>query len=71
MILEIFGNNLRKYREEAGLTQERLAKKAGYCRKTINYYEKCRRIPDMVFLEDIAAALGKTPVDMITERKET
>ena len=44
--------------------------KAGYNRKTINYYEKGRQIPNLIFLEDMAVALGRTPVEMITERNE-
>lgn len=71
MIQEIFAKNLRQFREATGMSQGQLGKKAGYSRKSINYYENCRRVPDILFLEDIAAALGKAPVEMITERKET
>ena len=69
MITDTFARNLRQFRKEAGLTQGELGMKAGYNRKTINYHEKGRQIPNLIFLEDMAVALGRTPVEMITERK--
>lgn len=71
MITDTFARNLRQFREATGMSQGQLGEKAGYSRKSINYYENCRRVPDILFLEDIATALGKTPAEMITERSGT
>lgn len=40
-------NNLRKYREKHGLTQERLAEKVGVTRQTIISVERGRYTPSL------------------------
>lgn len=50
---------IRKYREEAGITQLELAERANLSRTTIVNYETGRRIPRWDHMEKIAAVLGK------------
>jgi len=53
--------NLKTIREEAGITQQELANKAGLSRNTIVNFEKGRRLPRVDDLKRIATALGVTP----------
>lgn len=51
-------NQLRRFRAEAGLTQEALAEKVGVTRKTINTVENSIFIPSTVLALKLAQALG-------------
>lgn len=57
-IKHIFASRLRELREATGLTQGDLADKLGVSRGSISYYEKCSRVPDIVFLEKAADFFG-------------
>lgn len=50
-------NQLRRYRDKAGLTQQALATKVGVTRKTINTVENSVFIPSTVLALKLAAAL--------------
>jgi transcriptional regulator with XRE-family HTH domain len=58
---QIFMNNMKKYRKEKGLTQERLAELCGTDPAYIGQLETGRRCPSMVYIEKIAAALKIAP----------
>lgn len=45
-LIESFGQQLRKLRKARGLTQLGLARLLGISRKSVNLYEKNKRIPD-------------------------
>ena len=49
-----FAERLKYLRTNAKLTQEQLAEKLGVSRGSISFYEKCDRVPDIVFLERVA-----------------
>lgn len=51
-------NKLRKYRVDAGLTQQDLAEKVGVTRKTINTVENSVFIPSTVLSLKLAQALN-------------
>ena len=54
----LFGNNLRKYRNELGLSQEAFAEKCGLHRTYISAIECYRRSISLENIQRIADALG-------------
>ena len=57
-IAKVFGNNLRKYRNELGLSQEAFAEKCGLHRTYISAIECYRRSISLENIQRIADALG-------------
>ena len=57
-LLRIFSNNLRKYRNSSGLSQEAFANKAGLHRTYISALECGKRSIALDNIEKIADALG-------------
>lgn len=57
-ILQIFGNNVRRYRKEKGLSQEDLAFQAGVHRTYIGMIERAEKNITLINIEKIANALG-------------
>lgn len=57
-IIKIFGNNLRKFRTVAGLSQEAFAEKCGMHRTYISAVECYRRSISLENIQRIADALG-------------
>ena len=57
-IVKVFGNNLRKYRNELGLSQEAFAEKCGLHRTYISAIEGYRRSISLENIQRIADALG-------------
>jgi len=53
-----FAENIRKYRLEAGLTQEALAEKIGISGQAVSKWETAETLPDTALLTDIADALN-------------
>lgn len=62
--------NLRRIREERGLSQRALADRAGVVKSTIYEAEAGRHIPRIQTLEKLADALGVSIVDLLPARKE-
>jgi XRE family transcriptional regulator, regulator of sulfur utilization len=62
-----FGAVLRRRREEAGLSQEALAEKAGLHRNYIGLLERCQRIPSILVVQQIATALGTSMAEFLGE----
>lgn len=56
---------IRKYRHEAGLTQESLAEKVGVSRVYIGYVEQGRNTPTLDVLEKISRALKVKVSDLV------
>ena len=56
--IKTFGDNLKKLRTDAGLTQETLAKRSGMTKQSISRYEKSDREPNIRTAKKIADALG-------------
>ncbi len=54
----ITGEMIKKCREEAFLTQEKLAEKIGVSPKAVSRWETGRGYPDITLLEPLSAALG-------------
>lgn len=57
-ILNIFGDNVRKYRKQLGVSQEGLADKAGLHRTYIGMIERAEKNITLVNMERIANALN-------------
>lgn len=56
---QIISANLKKYREEAGLTQTELGEKIGKAKTTVASWEQGKSLPDPGLLYRIAFYLGK------------
>lgn len=65
MIKSHIGQRIRKYRKEADMTQETLAKFLGVSRPTISSWEIDRTEPSMQDVQKIADALGCAVSDII------
>ena len=56
-IVKVFGENVKKYRVQAGLSQEAFAEKCGLHRTYISAVECCRRSISLENIQRIADAL--------------
>lgn len=61
-------NKIKKIREDVGMTQDELAKKAGISRPFLSNVENGAAVPTVTKAVDIASALGKT-VDEIFSKE--
>ena len=53
------GEVIRKYRKEAGITQEKLAKRLGVTTPAVNKWENNNTQPDIALLSSICTTGGK------------
>jgi len=60
-----FGENLRRCRGTAGLSQERLAERAGLHRTEIGLLERGERVPRIDTLIKVATALDVDPGELL------
>ncbi len=66
----LVGQNVRRIREQKGLTQEQFAEISGFSQQYISGLEQGRRNPTVITLYELAAALGASHVDLIRPAKE-
>ncbi len=66
-ILFVFGTQLRKYREKAGLSQEKLAEKSGLHRTYISDIERFQRNISLGNIQKIADALEIEPYRLLLQ----
>ena len=64
--LSAFGQRIRQYRSQRGMTQQQLAEAAGLDRKTVSRVENARFSPTLANVFALAAALGVTVTDLIS-----
>lgn len=69
-LLQVFSNNLRKYRNASGLSQEAFANKAGLHRTYISALERGKRSIALDNIEKIADALVAQKVSSPNNRIE-
>ena len=69
-IVKVFGDNLRKYRNELGLSQEAFADKCGLHRTYISAIECYRRSIALENVQRIADALGIEAYKLFIESEE-
>lgn len=67
----VLSNNVRQYRQKAGLTQANLAELVDVSRKTVNTVENGIFIPSTVLSLKLAAALGVTVEELFFLSDET
>lgn len=60
-ILTVFAENMKKYRKQAKLTQEKLAELCETDHRYIGQIETGRRCPSLEYVERIASALNIAP----------
>lgn len=61
------GLNVRRLRKATGLSQEELAHRAGLDRTYVSGVERGVRNPTILVLQDLAAALGTRPRELLDE----
>ena len=62
---KLVGRNVRRSRQQRGLTQEQFAERSGFSQQCISDLERGRRNPTVVSLFELPSALTATPVDLI------
>lgn len=68
-ILKVFGTNLKRYRREEGLSQERFAELCGLHRTYISGIECCQRNVSLENVQKIADALGIEAYRLLMEKE--
>ncbi len=69
-IIKVFGSNLRKYRTNMNLSQEKFAEKCGLHRTYISDIECFRRSISLENIQKIANALGIETYKLFIEQEE-
>jgi len=69
-IVKVFGNNLRKYRTNLGLSQEEFAERCGMHRTYISAIECYRRSISLENIQRIADALGVDTYLLFIEKEK-
>ena len=69
-IVKVFGDNLRKYRNDLGVSQEAFAAKCGMHRTYISAIECYRRSISLENIQRIADALGIDAYKLLIETRE-
>lgn len=62
-----FGKNLKSAREEAGLSQEQLARKIDVVVYTVSKWEQGAHEPPLAMIRRVAEALGTTAARLVEE----
>lgn len=70
-IVKVFGSNLRKYRTEMGVSQEKFAEICGLHRTYISDIERFRRSIALDNVQKIADALGIETYKLFVEERIT
>jgi transcriptional regulator with XRE-family HTH domain len=65
----VFGQRLRAARESRGVSQEELARLAGFDRTYVSKIERGQRNITVGTIERLAEALGVRPVELLVGRK--
>lgn len=65
-----FGNLIRRRRNAIGLGQEALADKATLHRTHVSLIERGKRMPSLLVIKKLAAALGTTMADLMRELEQ-
>jgi transcriptional regulator with XRE-family HTH domain len=62
---KLVGRNVKRIRQEKGLTQEQLAELSGFSQKYISGLEQGRRNPTVVSVYELAMALGVGHIELV------
>ncbi len=66
-IIETFGKNVRRYRKQMGISQEKFAELCGLHRTYISDIECCQRNVSLENVQRIAEALGIETYELLKE----
>ena len=69
-IVKVFGSNVKRYRQQTGLSQEAFAEKCGMHRTYISAIECFRRSISLENIQRIADALGVEPYKLLLLSEE-
>jgi transcriptional regulator with XRE-family HTH domain len=61
----LVGRNVRRFRENKRLTQEKLAEISGFSQQYISSLEQGQRNPTVITLYELATALGVSHVELV------
>lgn len=64
-VAEVFGARLREVRQQRGLTQVQVAERTGIAQNHISEIERGTRVPSVVTMLRLAAALECAPTDLV------
>ena len=70
-ILNIFGKNVRKYRNQLNISQEELAYRAGLHRTYIGMIERAEKNITLINIEKIAKALNVKIENLVTDEPDS
>ena len=62
---KLVGRNVKRIRQEKGLTQEQLADLSGFSQQYISGLEQGQRNPTVVSLYELATALGVSHMELV------
>jgi transcriptional regulator with XRE-family HTH domain len=62
---KLVGRNVKRIRQEKGLTQEQLAELSGFSQQYISGLEQGQRNPTIVSLYELATALGVSHMELV------
>jgi transcriptional regulator with XRE-family HTH domain len=63
----LFGRILRRRRDEAGLSQEKVGQDSGLSRNYVGMLERGERVPTIITVQQLAKALKTSMVELIGE----
>jgi transcriptional regulator with XRE-family HTH domain len=67
---KLVGRNIKRIRQEKGLTQEQLAEISRFSQQYISGLEQGRRNPTIVSLYELATALGVSHMELVRPTEE-
>ena len=62
---KLVGRNVKRIRQDRGLTQEQLAERSGFSQQYISGLEQGRRNPTIVSIYELATALGVSHMELV------
>jgi transcriptional regulator with XRE-family HTH domain len=62
---KLVGRNVKRIRQEKGLTQEQLAELSGFSQQYISGLEQGRRNPTIVSIYELATSLGVSHIELL------
>jgi transcriptional regulator with XRE-family HTH domain len=63
---KLVGRNVKRVRQDKGLTQEELAERSGFSQQYISGLEQGQRNPTIVSLYELATALGVSHMELVS-----
>ena len=66
---KLVGRNVKRIRQQNGLTQEKFAEVSGFSQQYISSLERGRRSPTVVTLYELATALGVNHMELVRPRR--